>query len=345
LINEKTSGEVEVATLSPKPEVSMAHRNARLTVHGRRLLIARVVADGRPVAHVVKELGVSRATGYKWLARWRAEGDAGLQDRTSTAHRLPGKTPPEIEARVCTLRTTLKRGPRRLAGLLGLPASTVHAILTRHGLHRLAWLDRPTGTPIRRYERDRPGELVHVDVKKIGRLRDGGGWRFHGRDSLERRRARAGTRVGYEYVHAAIDDHTRLAYAEIHPDETTATCAAFLRRAAAHFAQLGIPRIERVMTDNALAYRRGRAWHDALTDLGAQPRFTRRYRPQTNGKAERFNRTMSDEWIYSRPFTNGQDRANALPAWLHTYNHHRGHTALAGQPPITRVSNGPGRYI
>jgi transposase InsO family protein len=322
----------------------MAHRNARLTVHGRRLLIQRVITDHRPVAHVVKELGVSRATGYKWLARWRAEGDAGLQDRTSTAHRLPGKTPPEVEARVCTLRTTLKRGPRRLAGLLGLPASTVHAILTRHGLHRLAWLDRPTGTPIRRYERDRPGELLHVDVKKIGRLRDGGGWRVHGRDSLQRRRARAGTRVGYEYVHAAIDDHTRLAYAEIHPDETTGTCAGFLRRAAAHFAQLGIGRIERVMTDNALAYRRGRAWHQALTELGAQARFTRAYRPQTNGKAERFNRTMCDEWIYSRPFTSGQDRADALPGWLHSYNHHRGHTALAGQPPISRVNNGPGRY-
>ncbi|GAA0540997.1 IS481 family transposase [Paractinoplanes ferrugineus] len=322
----------------------MAHRNARLTVHGRRLLIQRVVRDGRPVAHVVEELGCSRATGYKWLARWRADGDAGLIDRPSTAHRLPGKTSPDTEARICQLRTTLKRGPRRLAPLLGVPASTIHAVLTRHGLHRLAWLDRPTGQPVRRYERDRPGELIHVDVKKIGRLRDGGGWRVHGRDSLEHRRARASTRIGYEYVHAAIDDHTRLAYAEIHPDEKTGTCAGFLRRAAAHFAALGIDRIERVMTDNALAYRRGHAWHQALTDLGAQPRFTRRYRPQTNGKAERFNRTMADEWIYSRPFTNGQDRADALPGWLHTYNYHRAHTALGGQPPITRVNNGPDRY-
>src|SRR3569833_2001601 len=221
----------------------MAHRNARLTLHGRRLLVQRVVADGRPVAHVVKELGCSRATGYKWLARWRAEGDAGLRDRPSTAHRLPGKTSPEREARVCALRTQLKRGPRRLAPLLGLPASTVHA-----GLPRLAWLDRPTGQPIRRYERDRPGELVHGDVKKIGRLRDGGGWRVHGRNSAQERRNKternAGHRVGYEYVHAAIDDHTRLAYAEIHPDEKTTTCAAFLRRAAAHFATLGIPAIE-----------------------------------------------------------------------------------------------------
>jgi transposase len=263
----------------------MAHRNARLTVHGRRLLIQRVVAQGRPVAHVVEELGVSRATGYKWLARWRAEGDAGLADRSSTAHRLPAKTTPELEARVCELRTRLKRGPRRLAPLLGMPASTVHAVLVRHGLHRLAWLDRPTGQLIRRYERDRPGELIHVDVKKIGRLRDGGGWWALGRDSLQHRRARYATRVGYEYVHAAIDDHTRLAYAEIHADEKTTTCAAFLRRAAAHFAELGIPTIERVMTDNAMVYRRGRAWHDALAEIGAHARFTPRYRPQTNCEA------------------------------------------------------------
>jgi transposase InsO family protein len=322
----------------------MAHRNARLTLHGRRLLIQRVITDRRPVAHVVKDLGVSRATGYKWLARWRAEGDAGLIDRPSTAHRLPGKTSAEREAQICALRTELKRGPRRLAPLLNMPASTIHAVLSRHGLHRLAWLDRPTGQPIRRYERDRPGELIHVDVKKIGRLRDGGGWRMLGRDSVEHRRARNASRVGYEYVHTAIDDHTRLAYAEIHPDEKAGTCAGFLRRAAAHFAALGIPAIERVMTDNALAYRRGHAWHQALADLGAHARFTRRYRPQTNGKAERFNRTMCDEWIYSRPFNSSQDRADALPGWLHTYNYHRARTALGGQPPITRVNNGPGRY-
>ncbi|MEV7326999.1 IS481 family transposase [Micromonospora sp. NPDC093244] len=326
----------------------MHHRNARLTVHGRRLLIQRVVTDQRPVAHVVKELGCSRQTGYKWLARWRAEGDAGLHDRPSNAHRVPHKTPPATEARICALRQDRKLGPARLAALLDMPASTVHAVLTRHNLHRLAWLDRPTGQLIRRYERDRPGELVHVDVKKVGRLRDGGGWRVHGRDSDQARLARAeqtaGRRVGFEYVHAAIDDHTRLAYAEIHTDEKAGTCAGFLRRAAAHFAEHGITRIERVMTDNAWSYRRSTAWREALTDLGAQARYTRAYRPQTNGKAERFNRTMCDEWIYARPFTSSQDRANALPAWLHTYNHHRGHTALAGQPPITRVNNGAGRY-
>jgi transposase InsO family protein len=321
----------------------VAHRNARLTVHGRTLLIERVLS-GRPVAHVAAELGISRATGYKWLARYRREGPAGLADRISRAHRIPNRTRPELEARVLRLRRERKLGPHRIAGMTGLAPSTTHAILARHNLSRLAWMDRPTGQVVRRYERDRPGELVHVDVKKLGRLRDGGGWRAHGRDSDQHRARHNTARVGYDYVHAAIDDHTRLAYAEVHPDETAATCAAFLRRAATAFTAAGIDRIERVMTDNALAYRRSHAWRDALAELGATPRFTRRYRPQTNGKAERFNRTMLDEWAYQRPYTSNTERTTALGAWLHTYNHHRGHTALAGQPPITRVNNAAGNY-
>ena len=217
-------------------------------------------------------------------------------------------------------------------------------------MHRLAWLDRPTGQLVRRYERARPGELVHVDVKKLGAIRPGGGWRAHGRGSAEHNHSRAeieaGRRVGYDYVHCAIDDHTRLAYAEIHPDEAATTCAGFLRSAAAWFATAGIDRIERVMTDNALAYRRSHAWRAALADIGAQPRFTRSYRPQTNGKAERFNRTLADEWAYIRPFDSSAERTAALPGWLHTYNHHRTHTALGGHPPISRitVSNGAGHY-
>jgi transposase InsO family protein len=324
----------------------VSHANARLTVHGRAELVRRVVVEGRPVAHVVVELNVSRATGYKWLARWRAEGLAGLADRSSRARRLPGKTSPAVEARVLALRSGRKLGPARIGPLVGLAPSTVHAVLRRHGMHRLAWLDRPTGQLVRRYERSRPGELVHVDVKKLGAIRPGGGWRAHGRGSTQNHHARseqlAGRRVGYDYVHCAIDDHTRLAYAEIHPDETAATCAGFLTRAATWFAAHGIDRIERVMTDNALAYRRSTAWRQALADLDAQPRFTRAYRPQTNGKAERFNRTLADEWAYARPFTSSVDRAAALPAWLHTYNHHRGHTALNGHPPITRINNGAG---
>jgi transposase InsO family protein len=328
----------------------VSHANARLTVYGRAELVRRVVELGRPVAHVVRELNVSRATGYKWLRRWREEGLAGLADRPSRAHRLPGKTPAAVEAKVLALRSARKLGPARIGPLVGLAPSTVHAVLTRHGMHRLAWLDRPTGQLIRRYERARPGELVHVDVKKLGAIRTGGGWRAHGRDSAERNHSRAeiaaGRRVGYDYVHCAIDDHTRLAYAEIHRDETAATCAGFLRSAAAFFATVGIDRIERVMTDNAMAYRRSHAWREALIELGAQPRFTRSYRPQTNGKAERFNRTLADEWAYVRPFDSSADRAAALPGWLHTYNHHRSHTALEGLPPISRVTvnNAAGHY-
>jgi transposase InsO family protein len=309
----------------------------RLSPWSRLLLVERVLA-GRPAAHVAAEMGISRATAYKWLARYRAEGTAGLLDRSSRPRRSPARTAPSVEAAIVAMRRDLRLGPARIAGILGMHASTVHRVLTRHGLPRLAWLDRPSGEPVRRYERARPGELVHVDVKKLGRLRDGGGWRFAGRDSLERRRARADTRIGYEYVHCAIDDYTRLAYAEIHPDERAETCAGFLLRAAAWFAEHGISAIQRVMTDNAMAYRRSRVWREALTAIGAQAQFTRRYRPQTNGKAERFNRTLLEEWAYARPFTSGSERAEALPGWLHTYNHHRTHTAIGGQPPISRIT-------
>jgi transposase InsO family protein len=315
----------------------LSHANARLTVHGRLLLITRVLRQRRPVAHVAAELGISRATGYKWLARYRAEGLAGLRDRSSRPHVSPGRTAPEVEAAIVALRRDRRLGPARIAAILGLRPSTVHRVLVRHRMPRLAWLDRPSGQPIRRYERARPGELVHVDVKKLGRLRDGGGWRFAGRDSLQRRRARAATRIGYEYVHCAIDDHTRLAYAEIHPDERAETCAGFLRRAAAWFAAHGITRIERVMTDNALAYRRSRAWRDALAGIGADSRFTRRYRPQTNGKAERFNRTLQTEWAYARAWTSNQQRTHALDTWLEYYNTARSHSALGGHPPISRL--------
>lgn len=339
---------VELSRNHIRTEVSVSHANARLTVHGRKELVRRVVEQGRPVAHVVVELNCSRATGYKWLKRFREEGLAGLLDRPSRAHHHPRRTSPELEAQIVQLRHDRKLGPARIGPLLGLAPSTVHAVLTRHGLHRLAWMDRPTGVLIRRYERARPGELVHVDVKKLGQIRPGGGWRVHGRGSDEDKHARseqhAGRRVGYDFVHCAIDDHTRLAYAEIHPDEKAVTCAGFLLRAAEHFAALGIPRIERVMTDNAKAYRFGKAWHAALDELGAEPRFTRNYRPQTNGKAERFNRTLADEWAYVRPFDSSDERAAVLPTWLHTYNHHRTHTALGGHPPISRVNNAAGHY-
>lgn len=321
----------------------MLNAMPRLSPWSRLQLVERVLA-GRPAAHVAAEMGISRATAYKWMARFRAEGLAGLMDRSSRPHRSPHRTDPVTEALILALRRDRRLGPARIAGIVGLPASTVHRVLTRHGMPRLAWLDRPTGEPVRRYERARPGELVHVDVKKIGRLRQGGGWRAHGRDSAEGRRARHAPRVGYEYVHCAIDDHTRLAYAEIHPDERAQTCAEFLQRASNWFAENGITRIEAVMTDNALTYRRSTAWRTALQQIGASATFTRSYRPQTNGKAERFNRTLVEEWAYARPFTSGAERAQALPVWLHSYNHHRSHTALGGATPIERVNNLVGHY-
>ncbi|MER7828496.1 IS481 family transposase, partial [Streptomyces sp. NPDC096097] len=316
----------------------MSHRNARLTVLGRQLLVERV-RSGRPVAHVAAEMGVSRATGHKWMRRWRSEGEAGLHDRSSRPRTTPHRTPAAVEAKVCDLRRVRKLGPARIGPILGLPASTVHRILTRHGLHRLAWIDRPTGTVIRRYERDRPGELIHVDVKKLGRIPDGGGHRVLGREAGRPIRG-----MGFDYVHSAVDDHSRLAYSEIHDDEKVATCARFLARAAAFFHHHGITRIERVLTDNAWAYRKGLAWKNVLDDLGATGKLTRAYRPQTNGKVERFNRTLLDEWAYLRPYTSNDERTAALADFLHTYNHHRSHTALGGHPPISRVNNPAGQY-
>ncbi|CAM5669091.1 IS481 family transposase [Streptomyces narbonensis] len=184
----------------------MPHRNARLTVFGRRLLVERV-CSGRPVAHVAAEMGISRATAHKWIRRWRTEGEAGLHDRSSRPHTTPHRTASAVEDRVCDLRQSRKLGPARIGPILGLPASTVHRILTRHRLNRLAWLDRPTGTVIRRYERERPGELIHVDVKKLGRIPDGGGHKTNGRQAGRPIRG-----MGFDYVHSAVDDHSRLAY-------------------------------------------------------------------------------------------------------------------------------------
>ncbi|MFE2129154.1 IS481 family transposase [Streptomyces amritsarensis] len=317
----------------------MSHRNARLTVFGRRLLVERV-ASGRPIAHVAAEMGISRATAHKWVRRWRTEGEAGLADRSSRPRTTPHRTAAAIEARVCDLRRDRKLGPARIGPIVGLPASTVHRILTRHRLHRLAWMDRPTGTVIRRYERDRPGELIHVDVKKLGRIPTGGGHKALGREAGRSKKSG----VGFDYVHSAVDDHSRLAYSEIHPDEKVATCADFLARAAAFFHTQGITRIERVLTDNAWAYRKGLAWKAVLSDIGAAGKLTRAYRPQTNGKVERFNRTLLEEWAYLRPYTSNDERTAALADFLHTYNHHRCHTALGGHPPISRVNNAAGQY-
>lgn len=318
----------------------MGHVRPRLNEYARLLLVQRV-ASGRPVAHVAAEMGVSRATAHKWLRRFAQEGAAGLADRSSRPHRSPARTPGPVEAAVLELRRSRRLGPARIAGIVGMPSSTVHRILARHQVARLAWLDRPTGRVIRSYEHARPGDLLHMDVKKLGRIPDGGGWRGTGdRAAFPDRRRR---QAGWEFVHSIVDDHSRLAYSEIHADEKAGTVAAFTQRALAFFAAHGIAATA-LLTDNAYAYRHGRQLQDLLAAHGIEHRFIRPYRPQTNGKVERFNRTLLEEWAYAEVFTSSHDRARALDGFLHTYNHHRTHTSLGGKPPITRVNEVPGHY-
>jgi transposase InsO family protein len=321
----------------------MPHRNARLTLHGRQLLVDRV-ALGRPIAHVAKELGVSRQCAHRWVARYAAEGQPGLLDRSSRPHRMPSRTTPEVEAAVITARRQHRRGADWIGPEIGLPARTVSRILRRHQLPYLADCDPLTGQPIRaakqtacRYEKDRPGELVHMDVKKIGKIPDGGGWKAHGRAATTAAKEKR-PRIGYDYVHSVVDDHSRLAYSEILPNETGPTCAAFLLRAAAYFTSHGILRIERVITDNAFAYRHSNAVKHAMAHLSARHIFIKPHCPWQNGKAERFNRTLQTEWAYRQIFFNNTDRAAALAPWLEFYNTQRRHTALGGHPPASRVS-------
>lgn len=318
------------------------HRNARLTPWGRQEL-ARRIAAGTPIAHVAIEMHVSRPTATKWWGRYLADPDGQWWlDRSSRPLSSPQQTLAKVEAKIVKLRKTKKLGPARIAGQVGVPASTVHRVLVRHGVNRLAWMDRPTGEPVRRYEHDRPGDLVHVDIKKLGRIRTGGGWRAHGRDSAAHRAARSGPRVGYGYIHTAIDDHSRVAYSEILDDEKAETAVAFWHRARVWFAERGVT-IRAVLTDNGACYK-SNLWRAELAGRSIKHRRTRPYRPQTNGKVERFNRTLCDEWAYVRPYRSEAERRRALAGWLHTYNHHRCHTALGGQPPITRVNNLPGHY-
>src|SRR6478609_3866311 len=235
----------------------MGHRNARLNVRGRLLLVQRVLDQGRPVAHVAKELGVSRQCAHRWVNRFRQAGPAGLHDRSARPHRSPRQTPADLEAHVLELRQTARQGAAWIGAELGLAARTVGAILQRHQVPHLAACDPLTGAVIRasrqtarRYERSRPGELVHMDVKKLGRIPDGGGWRAQGRGNTG---LDVNRRNGFDYIHSIVDDHSRLAYSEILPDEKGTSCAGFLRRAAAYFSAHGIPTIEEIMTDNAWA--------------------------------------------------------------------------------------------
>jgi Transposase and inactivated derivatives len=324
------------------------HANATLTERGRLLLARCVVEDGWPLRRAAERFQVSHSTARRWAQRYRQEGAAGMVDRSSRPHHSPRQTPAKLEARVLDLRRTQRLGPAAIAGQLGMHASTVHRVLRRHGVPRLAHIDLATGEPVRkqpprRYEHPAPGDLVHVDVKKLGRIPDGGGWRTVGRLAGRRNRAiSAPSARGYGFIHSAVDDHSRLAYSEILPDETGPTAAAFWQRAQAFFAAYGIT-VRRVLTDNGACYR-SRIWRATLTEAGIAHKRTRPYRPQTNGKVERFHRTLLQEWAYARPYPSETARQRAFPRWLHIYNHHRPHTALGGKPPATRVTNLPGQH-
>ena len=314
------------------------HANARLTVHGRKELIERICC-GRPVAHVAAEMGISRATAYKWWRRWRAEGDPGLWDRSSRPRRCPQRTARSVERRIERLRRDHKLGPARIAGIVEMHASTVHRVLVRQGLNQLRAIDPPTGRVIRRIETSRPGELVHIDVKKLGRIPDGGGWWTHGRGNDA---YKGHSQVGYDFVHSAVDAYSRIAYSEILNAEDTVCCTGFLERANAWFALHDVV-IERVLTDNGPGYK-SHAWRDLCAELGFTHTRTRSYRPQTNGKVERFNRTLNDEWARVRVYRRNSDRTQALDRWLHRYNYHRCHTALGGSTPMSRVDNDSGQH-
>jgi transposase InsO family protein len=331
----------------------VSHANAALTPRARLRLAQFVVERGWSCSAAATMFMVSPRTAAKWAQRYRAEGIAGMVDRSSRPHTSPTKTPPATVRRIVRLRWRHRLGPVQIAGQLGLSASTVHAVLVRCQINRLRHIDRVSGEPIRRYEHPHPGALIHVDVTKFANIPDGGGWRFLGRvegrhnaQATARRTGRRGKHyrpvIGTTYLHTVIDDHSRLAYVEIHADEKTDTALSVLHNAVAWFADRGV-RVERVLSDNGSCYR-SHAWRDACAELDISPKRTQPYRPQTNGKIERFHRTLADGWAYARLYESNNARRDALPAWLHFYNHHRAHSAIGGQPPISRLNNLPGHH-
>jgi transposase InsO family protein len=329
----------------------MSHANAALTPRHRLKVAQLVVDDGYPISEVAARFQVSWPTVKRWADRYSA-GES-MTDRSSRPRRQPGRTPQPVVRRVLELRWRKRLGPLQLAARCGVAASTVHKILVRNRVNRLNYVDRATGEPIRRYEHDHPGSLIHVDVKKLGNIPDGGGWRFVGRSTGDKNRASSmpgrrqgkirGPLLGHAYVHTVIDDHTRIAYAEVHDDETSQTATAVLTRAVAWYSARGLT-VERVLSDNGAAYKSG-LWHTVCDQLEITVKKTRPYRPQTNGKIERFHRTMADGWAYAHHYTSETQRRDALAGWVHEYNHHRPHSAIGGKPPISRLTNVPGQYI
>ena len=333
----------------------MTHANAPLTPEGRRRLAVLIVDEGWALRRAAERFQCSPATAKRWADRYRV-GEP-LTDRSSRPRTSPARLPRRTERRIIGLRCTRRWGPHRIAYHLRIPRSTVGRVLDRYQMPLLTNVDQATGLPVRkprpkRYEVECPGQLVHVDIKKQGRIPDGGGWRAHGRGSAADRKAGAardrasrsgapGSR-GYRYLHHAVDDHSRVAYSEILDDERKETAAAFWQRANTFFADLGV-KVTAVMTDNGACYR-SHVFAAALAETGIKHKKTKPYRPQTNGKVERFNRTLAAEWAYARPYANETARAAAYTDWLHHYNHHRPHTGIGGQVPSARVHNLTGKY-
>lgn len=312
----------------------MAHRNAKLTPFGRRLLVDRIVVLGWSVPAAAESMGVSRATAYKWLRRFREGGYQALEDRPSKPRTCPHALPVNKQQRILRARQQRRQGPHQLAAHLGMPRSTIYGVLRRHGLSRLDHADRVTGAPVR-FAKQHPGEMLQVDVKKLARIPDGGGWRMLGRGK-DRHGGHSG--AGYEYIHTALDDCSRVAFSMILPDETGPTCAFFLTQAAAGFAKLGV-KIQCVQTDEALNYRLSEAFQSTLAAIGARHKTTGPYSPQRNGKVERYHRTLLEEWAYRRLYRTNSQRRAAFTRWNRYYNHHRPHTAHGGQPPMTVLVN------
>ena len=309
----------------------MLHRTARLTPFGRRLLVDRILVEGWPAATAAEMLGVSRATAYKWLRRYRTEGQTGLEDRSARPLRRPRALPEREVRRILVVRRRLRVGPHRLGPLLGHPRSTVYGVLRRHGSSRLAHADRLTGVPVR-YVRERPGELLHLDVKRLGRVPPGGGHRKLGDEARHR------YPIGYDYLHVAIDDASRVAYVAVRPDERADSTISFIEEAVAFFAGHDV-RVERVMTDNAWTYTHSNRLAALFHDLAIRHVRTRPRRPQTNGKAERFIGTIQREWAYARLFRSNDERLATLPGWVDAYNRRRPHAGLDGQTPLSVLVN------
>ena len=317
------------------------HPNAVLTPEGRRRMVRCVLNRGWSIEATAERFQVDAKTVRKWRDRFLAEGDAGLFDRSSRPRCSPNATPESCRRRIVELRKQRRWGAAHIGHEVGRAGSTVQKILTAEGLGRLDSGDRATAEPVRRYQRDRPGELVHVDVKKLAGIPDGGGWRIHGRGQAPT--AKRST-TGYRFLHSAIDDRTRIVYSEIHPDEQAVTAAGFWQRANTWFNSIGIT-VERVITDNGSCYR-SRLWRETLEAGGITPKRTRPYRPQTNGKIERFHRILLEEWAYIRDWHSDTERTAHYRHFVHFYNHHRAHGALGWSTPIaTLKDNVHGQHI